>query len=266
MINVLIPIVDEPEKYIQILSQLSLRKDVLVFVGTTKAINEKYNFNMPNIEVKVYENGSKKEEILNALQPFIIDGKTVICRRPFTINEFNSLIGSNASIVFGNEQGNKKIKTFFFNIMQSLTSLILGVKTFDGDSSILCFDEDMSQVLVQVENFSYATRVDRWKGVQKETIKTEVDTKVKYENNKKNILSLTFIPILLILAAATITTCVAVFTKVTIISGLLLFCLDMICLIIAFFCFFSLFFNMRIGQKNFSKAKEVVVEVKSEKN
>lgn len=269
MINVLIPIVEKPEKYIQILSQLSLRRDVMVFVGTTKSNALKYDFNMPNIEVKIFEDGSKKEEILNALQPYLMNGKTVICRRPFSIAEFNSLVSSDASIVFGKKKVKKKINEFFTNIMQMSTSSILGVKTFDGDYSILCFDEDMTQVLSQVENFSYATRVDRWKGVRKEAIdaeNNEKDIKIKYENNKKNILFLTLVAILAVVLGVVVTTCVAIFAKVTIIIGLLLACLDIICLVTAFFCLFSLYFNLRVGQKNFDRAKEIFMEDKDEKN
>lgn len=267
MINVIVPITNNGEKYIESLSQLSLRSDVNLVVGITESLHKTINLDFPNVKLKVFDDKSKKEEILNSLQYLLEEGKTLICRRPFSMKEYKEFTQTNASIVFGKEKKENKIKTLFHMFGQEFMQLVLGVKPFGGDFSLICFDEDMTSVLRQAENFSYSTRVDRWKGVTKQAIEVENYEKVKVENNKKNILTLLFLALGAIVLGSLVTTLVAVFAKVTIIIGLLLACLDIICVVTAFFCFFSLYFNSKIGQKHFTYAREIVVkEEDNEKN
>lgn len=267
MINVIVPITNNAEKYVESLSQLSLRSDVNLVIGITESLNKAVNLNFPNAKTKVFDDKSKKEEILNSLQYLLEDGKTLICRRPFSIKEYKEFTQTNAAIVFGKEKKENRIKALFQMLGQDFMQLVLGVKPFGGDFSLICFDEDMTSVLRQAENFSYSTRVDRWKGVEKVAVEVENHEKVKVENNKKNILTLLFLALGAVILGALVTTLVAVFAKVTIIIGLLLACLDIICVVTAFFCLFSLYFNSKIGQKHFAYAREIVVrEENNEKN
>ena len=80
-------------------------------------------------------------------------------------------------------------------------------------------------------------------------------------------MTLLFLALGAVILGALVTTLVAVFTNVTIIIGLLLACLDIICVVTAFFCLFSLYFNSKIGQKHFAYAREIIVrEENNEKN
>ena len=173
MINVIVPITNNGEKYIESLSQLSLRSDVNLVVGITESLHKTINLDFPNVKLKVFDDKSKKEEILNSLQYLLEEGKTLICRRPFSMKEYKEFTQTNASIVFGKEKKENKIKTLFHMFGQEFMQLVLGVKPFGGDFSLICFDEDMTSVLRQAENFSYSTRVDRWKGVTKQAIEVE---------------------------------------------------------------------------------------------
>ena len=113
MINVIVPITNNGEKYIESLSQLSLRSDVNLVVGITESLHKTINLDFPNVKLKVFDDKSKKEEILNSLQYLLEEGKTLICRRPFSMKEYKEFTQTNASIVFGKEKKENKIKTLF---------------------------------------------------------------------------------------------------------------------------------------------------------
>ena len=139
MINVIVPITNNGEKYIESLSQLSLRSDVNLVVGITESLHKTINLDFPNVKLKVFDDKSKKEEILNSLQYLLEEGKTLICRRPFSMKEYKEFTQTNASIVFGKEKKENKIKTLFHMFGQEFMQLVLGVKPFGGDFSLICF-------------------------------------------------------------------------------------------------------------------------------
>ena len=64
MINVIVPITNNAEKYVESLSQLSLRSDVNLVIGITESLNRAVNLNFPNAKTKVFDDKSKKEDDL----------------------------------------------------------------------------------------------------------------------------------------------------------------------------------------------------------
>lgn len=269
MINVIIPIVENPKAYTEIITQLSLKRGLQIIVGITETLSKEVDFNFSNVVQTIYKDGSRKEEIINSSQKYLVEGELVIARRPFSLKEFNALFSSPASITFVKGKPTNKITTFFKNLCYSLVKLIFGVRLFEGDSSLIRFDEDLTLVLSQAENFSYSTRIDRWKGVAKQAIDVESLTSTKNEVNKKSSIMLLIYSLLSIATGAVVTTCVLLFARLSIIIGLLIVCLDVLCLMTAFFCLVSLAFNNKIGQKNFGFAIPVENEkliIKNDEN
>ncbi len=263
MTNLIIPIVENPASYISGITKIALNSDAKIFVGVTENLVSELNLNMPNVDVTVYEKGSNKEEILNAMKNFLPSGKVVICRRPISFEEYSQLKNSNAQITYCESQKSNRILKYLKDFWQFITKTIFGVKTFQGDTSLIAFDDDLAEVLSEAENFSFATRVDRWKGCTHEVIDGKGAPARKVQNKKYNAMLMLAIFLPLVIGAV-ITTCLALFVKVSIVGGLLIACLDIICLGIAFFCILMLIFSLTVGQKNYKTAKEVMIENKRE--
>ena len=136
---------------------------------------------------------------------------------------------------------------------QKLTKLILGVKMYAGDTSAILFNKDFAEMIIHSENLSYSTRVNRWKAIKQAviTVKGEGD-KVKIDkalNVKYSVLAA-----LLVAVGAVVTSMVCVFADVSIIVGLLLFCVDAICVAVAFILIVMLMFNNMTGKRQQKKA------------
>ena len=98
MINVIIPIVENPKAYTEIITQLSLKRGLQIIVGITETLSKEVDFNFFNVVQTIYKDGSRKEEIINSSQKYLVEGELVIARRPFSLKEFNALFSSPASI------------------------------------------------------------------------------------------------------------------------------------------------------------------------
>lgn len=256
MINLIIPINKNVESYTQGITKIALNSDAQIYIGITEDLASKLDLNMPNVDITIFEKGSKKEEILLSMQSLLTHQKTIIARRPISLEEFLELKNSKAQITYCSQGKSNKIKSYLNKLWQSLTRLLFGIKTFGGDTSLIAFDKDVVDILAEAENFSFATRVDRWKGFSQNTIEAKA-APVRFERNKKNTAMLLLCAILPFAIAAILTTCLALFAKLSIITGLLLACLDILCLSTTILSLFVLLLNSKIGQKNFKKAQIV---------
>ena len=265
MTNLISPITENVEGYLAGINKIALNSDAKIFIGITENLAEKLNLNFPNVDITVYEKNSKKEEILNAMKTLLPSGKVIICRRPISFEEFNDLKNSSAQITYCENQKSGRIIKYLKDFWQLITKSIFGVKTFQGDNSLIAFDDDIAEVLSNAENFSFATRVDRWKGCSQDKVSAK-GAPAKVEQNKKYNAMLMLAIFLPLAVGAILTTCLALFVKISIIAGLFLACFDFICLGIAFFCLLLLIFSLTIGQKNHKTAIEIVKENENEKS
>ncbi len=256
MLNIVIPIVGNAKRYRKILSKFANVEDVSVFVGVVSSqIRELDMIESDNIYKIEFQDGSGREEIINSLQKYLSLGSILILRKPISDNEINSFLNSNKDVVTC-RKNTSAFKNFFIDLWQKILKLCLGVKLYEGDTSAIYFAEDISTVILGSSNLSYNSRVDRWRGIEQETVivdgdnvKTEVDKKL----NIKNII----ISLVALLVGVIVTTVVSIFAPVNLIIGLLLFCLDVICVMIVLILLVMTLFNNTVGKKNFGFANEV---------
>lgn len=253
MIDVLIPLVDKPQEFIKSIESIAGFSEVNIIVGTTSELAKQYDFDYPNVTMQIFKNGSKREEILNALQKFIMNANVFIARKPFTREEFENFVSADANIVSCERvQGNIATR-FFKKLWSKIIRYVFGVKFFMGDTSLMFFNENMGSILDKVNNLSYSTRVSRWRGIKQQTIKTSYPP-VKAESDPKSNLMLILFSILSILIAVVVTTLVAIFTKPIVLVIILLVCLCMVCLSVSSFLILTYLFNLMIGKRDFIDA------------
>ncbi len=254
MINIVVPIIDKPEEYSNTLQALSLRDDVRIIVGVREELESKLNL-PSSVVLKVYRNQSQKEEIINSLKTYLSNGRVVICRRPFTKKEFDNIVASDAQITYFQGKRKSGIKDFFKNLISSIVKFLFGVNFFDGDISLIGFDEDMGEVLANVNSLSYATRVDRWRGVEHKKVESEKEP-VEIEGNKSSNIKLTIFSILSFIVPVIVTIIVAIFAPVGFVVGMLLFCCCLLGVVGSLLMLCTLYFNNRVGKRYFEDAQE----------
>lgn len=257
MLNVLIPIVSNVKSYQKLISALNNAENINVLIGITSSLKSQImNFASDNIFLIEYENGSSRESIINGMQKYLEEGAVMILRKPITIEEFNNFIRAKKDIVLCEKKVNK-FKQFINFIWQKMLKLFLGVKLYEGDTSVILFGEDISSVFSSINDLSFSSRVDRWRGLEQGTVEVK-GSAVKTEVDKNAIFKYLIIAIISLLVGVVVTTCVSLFAPMSIIVGLLLFCLDIICLTILCIMIVLIIFNYTIGKKHFENAVEVI--------
>ncbi len=254
MINLVVPIVDKPDEYSSILQAISLRDDVRIIVGVREELEDKLNLPSSTV-LKIYKNQSQKEEIINSLKSYLSEGKVVICRRPFTKKELEKIIESDAQITYFQAKRKSGVKEFFKNVISVVIKFLFGINFFDGDISLIAFDQDMGEVLCNVNSLSYATRVDRWRGVEHQKVEAEKEP-IAIEGNKKSNIKIIIFSILSFIIPILVTILVAIFAKVGFVVGMLLFCFCLLGTVASLLMLCTLYFNNRVGKRNFADAQE----------
>lgn len=267
MINVIIPFVEGIDKYRNLLESIEDADDIKVYLGIKhnnydSVINEfgdAENFNFFEFDVS-----ADKEQMINAIQDYIIDGSILILRKPISVNEFEKIVGSDRDVVTS-KKNRSKFKTFIFGLWQKITKMVLGVKMYAGNYSVIYLNEDIADVALSTGNLSYSTRVNRWKGIKQGIITTaaaEEKTKKSPVVNLKYIL----LSLLLVVLGAAVTAVVSIFVDMTIMIGLFLFCLDAVCVAVALILITMLIFTNMVGKKQCSKAIIMNSIVKNEED
>lgn len=255
MVNVLVPIINNASGFDKILTSISSYSQVNILIGVVAS--QKQNLQLSeseNIHIIEFQEGSKREEIINSLQKYIVQGSILIMRKPISENEFNNFVNNPKNIVTC-KRNLSNFKKSLLKIWQKILKIFLGVRLYKGDTSVVYFDEDISSVVLSSTNLSYNSRVDRWKGIEQGTVKVEgelVKTDIDKNVNIRNII----IAIIALAIAVTVTTVVCLFARVNLIVGLLLFCLDFISLAIAFVLTIITIFNCLVGKRQFGFAVE----------
>lgn len=257
MINVIVPIVHNAKSYKKVLSSLVNVDNVNVLIGVVSSqMSVLQTLEGDNIYYVEFKDGSNREAIINSLQKYIGDGALLIMRKPILPNELSEFLNTDKDVVVC-KRNMSTVKNLFFQLWQKILRLCLGVRLYDGHTSVIYLGEDIATVISGTRNLSYSTRVDRWKGlvhgsviVQGEPVKTDKDIKlnIKYA----------LIALLAIIIGVVVTVVVSLYARVNIIVGLLLFCLDVICLATALILLVMIIFNNTVGKKNFGYAEEIL--------
>lgn len=254
MLNVLVPITNNAEKFQKLLSQLSGDEQISIRIGITKSQSSNLSLiESENVSIFEFKDTAKREEILNSLSENLQVGEVMVLRKPISFEEFQKFYSCNKDIAVCKENRGRAGE-FFHRIWQKILKTVLGVKLYEGDSSVIKFNENIGAVLTQTNDFSYATRVDRWKGLTTEAIETK-EAPAKAERDKKFIIICSIVAVVAFLIGLATTLCISLLTKVNIMGGLLLFCLDAICLATTLIMFIMIGFNCRVGKKYNKKAE-----------
>lgn len=257
MINVVVPIVHNAKSYKKVLSSLVNVDNVNVLIGVVSSqMSVLQTLEGDNIYYVEFKDGSNREAIINSLQKYIGDGALLIMRKPILPNELSEFLNTDKDVVVC-KRNMSTVKNLFFQLWQKILRLCLGVRLYEGDTSVIYLGEDIATVISGTRNLSYSTRVDRWRGlvhgsviVQGEPVKTDKDIKlnIKYA----------LIALLAIIIGVVVTVVVSLYARVNIIVGLLLCCLDVICLATALILLVMVIFNNTVGKKNFGYAEEIL--------
>ena len=258
MVNVIVPISKNSQDFINILKRLGNLESVFVHVGICdneyEALTSQIG-KLENVYVHSFIDGSDREEMINSLQSLIGSGPLMIMRKPITMEEFNRFVSQNKDVVTCKRK-HGKIKSFMFKIWQKILKLFLGVRLYEGDSSVVYFSPEISSVISQSGNLSYSSRVDRWRGIEQSTVETKSPPVKTTINNKHNLYFIIF-AIMSIIVASAVTTLVCIFTKRSIIIGLLIACVDILAFAITLIMIIMISFNTVVGKKQFNRALEI---------
>lgn len=211
MINVVVPIIDKAGEYEEFLNRISDR-NTKIFVGVRKNLLPLIDLSrVKNVEVSVYSDNAKKEEILNALSKNIVDsGKIAIVRRPLLIEEYQALVGTEYDIAYLKQNRNKFV-SFFKKLNAKILRALFAFDYFD-DISAICFNENMFELVCDSNNLSMASRINRYVGVTIEEIQTRQKAVKKETTAWKNNLKLLGWTLFMLASIASVT-CLAIFTK-----------------------------------------------------
>lgn len=211
MINVVVPIIDKAGEYEEFLNRISDR-NTKIFVGVRKNLLPLIDLSrVKNVEVSVYSDNAKKEEILNALSKNIVDsGKIAIVRRPLLTEEYQALVGTEYDIAYLKQNRNKFV-SFFKKLNAKILRALFAFDYFD-DISAICFNENMFELVCDSNNLSMASRINRYVGVTIEEIQTRQKAVKKETTAWKNNLKLLGWTLFMLASIASVT-CLAIFTK-----------------------------------------------------
>ena len=254
--NIVIAINDKNKDKFKSLLQEFEGENIKIFVGVegkNAFLFEEFK-ESANIFPTVFEDNSKTEEIINALQKYVGIGSTLVLRKPISIAEIKLFISCNRDVATCKVE-RSKIKNFFFGLWQVLLKFFLGIKEYEGDTSAVYINEDISAVVSESGNLSFATRANRWRGIEQTTIEVKSEP-VKKDVDKKSITKMSIMAISSLLLAIIVTTVLCLTVNIGVIVGLLIVCLDVVCLAISVMTTIIAVFNSRVGKKNIKEAVE----------
>ena len=256
MVNVLIPVVKKEASYAEMIRKISQIDDVMVFVGVNQEFVDDYvQLKSQNIAIVEYDNSSDKEMIINGLGKYVGDGSIMVIREHITIADFKKFLLAKQDIVYCRKQ-RSKFMNMILTLWIKLLRFIIGVAIYRGDTAVVYFSENLTPVILGTQNISFASRADRWKGVDKTSIQVDCPNE-KYPVDKKLVLfNILFISLALVIGI-TVPILVCLFANVSIIVGLLLFCLDTLCFATIFICTILVLFSLKVGKRNPNGAVEL---------
>lgn len=253
MTNIIVPIVENVKNFEDFVKKVA-SKDNKVFVGIRASLAKDFTLKSKYVEIHVYSDKSKKEEIINALHSCKREkGKLLIVRRTLQENEFFALTKSTKGIaVLKAKKGNfaQKMKNF----VKSLIRKIFAFSYFD-DISAICYGESMFELLSVCQDLSMASRVNKYVGVEIEEIETEQKPIKKDYNKVRAVLNL-LIGILFFLASLAGGVCVCIFTTLQVLIVIAVIAWIFIALVVMGISIINFMRTITVGDLRFGRAEE----------
>lgn len=254
MINILVPIVENPEDYANFLEKRK-GKGYKIFVGIKNDLAANFKPKSKNIQIIKFSNRSKKEEIINSLHSCNLEpGKILVVRRVLTEEEFISIEKSEADVVSLKGKRNR-FSSFFKKLLDKIVRKVFAFNYFK-DISAICYGEKMFQLLSVCQNLSLASRIDKYVGVQVEEIETQNSPAKKDYCTWKNILMFTLATFLLIASIAG-AVCLFVFISPKMLNIVLIVLALLLVLVVWFIALFSFLRTAAVGNLRYGRAEEV---------
>lgn len=255
MVNLIFPVIDEFDKNADYIKSLK-NPDYFVIVGVTEDGAKYFNFKKTGFKVKIFKQGSKKEEIINALQTELRKGSLIILRKRVDDEVIKNFANSKFDITVCDKKKTNKFCEFFVNLWKKVVRFLFDLAIFEGDVSVVAFSDKISDVVRNISNLSYASRINRWKGVDIGYVETNSKPAKKEYSRQKNFIML-FSWIFVLLAVIGSTVVYFYFKPATFLAVFLWICALLIaslCTIIAVIVFTI---TLKIGKRYFLKAQEV---------
>ena len=183
MINIFIPIIENVEGFCEFIAKHK-EKEAHIYVGIRKSLKEKFVSinNNNNVEIHIFDDKAKKEEIINELQKIERHrGKLLVIRRPITDEEYSALTTSENEIATLRAHHNKFV-TALKNFARKTIKKFFAFSFFE-DISAICYSEFLHELISSCPNLSMATRINKYVGVDVGEIETQT-TPVKKDYNK----------------------------------------------------------------------------------
>lgn len=258
MINLILPVVEEPEKFAEFAKKVE-KSDVKVFVGVKKGLNfdlgGKRKRQKPNIEVHTYAENANVEEIINSLHTLKMEkGRLLICRRPLTDEEFSKLTHSQKDVATLKAKHSK-----FFTLLKDFAKRIVKrffAFTYFEDISAICFGENMFELMSTIQNLSMASRINRYVGIEIEEVETAEKQVRKQYSRVKNILKFLFWTLVLAGSVAG-GVLVCIFTPLHALIVILVIFWILLALFLWFVGFVNFTRTLAVGNLRFGRAEEL---------
>ena len=214
MINLLVPITENVNKFEEFVKRAKEKfgKNINILVAITKKLSNELNVGKDVASVNVFVDNSNVEQMINVLHSMKLKkGRVLVARRPLTQDEFEKLTTSEKDIAVLKRKRGKfvtKLKKLMGSIIKKFFSF-----TYFEDISAICYKENLFDLLSVCGNFSMATRVNRYVGIEIEEIETQEKQVRKIYSRSMNLLKL-FAGTMFFLGCVAGIVCMCIFCKI----------------------------------------------------
>ncbi len=254
MVNIILPLTENISEVKQFLKETK-SLDATYYIGI-ESKNKGIIRAGKLIKIFVYQDGSKKEEMINSLVKKVsTEGKIIIMRKLLKKEELKEFIISNADITICQKKKHNKFCDFFVRVWKRLIELMFGLSLFDGDTSVVAFCQPLSDVLKNLSNASYLSRLNRWKGASVVALpSSSAPAKSEYNKLKNNFMFIGWLA--LFVSVITGATVYFVLCKATFLLGFVWASAILISLVLFLVSAMIYTLNIKTGSRKFSVAKE----------
>lgn len=251
--NLLIPVTNED--MLKFANNVKPFADTFVIVGVTESLVKKLK-KRKNVKIKVFANNSKREEIINALKGDIKRGGIIICRKPISDTELHSFEKSQSDITLCSKKKRNWFANFLYKVSEVIMNFIFGFTFFEGDTSVIGFNEKLFAVVDSLGSLSYVSRVNRWNGVTFGYVDVSgAPVKAEYNKVRNNIMLVGWI--LLFLASVAGACVYTYFEGLNFLIGLIWVSTILLCEIGMIIAIAIYVLNIRTGERKINSAVEV---------
>ena len=255
MINIIVPIVESLEKYVEFLERINT-KDIKIFVGIRENLINNFKISSKQIEIHKFASNSNLEEILNSMHSCKMQkGRILIVRRPLSNAEFEKLTNSTKDISTLKAKHNKfvmAIKNFAKKIVKRFFSF-----TFFEDISAICYNENLFELISVCTNLSMTSRLNRYIGISIEEFETETKQVKKQYSRWKNAL-LFMLSCLLFMGSVAGGVLICIFTPLRVFTIIAVVFWIVLALFLWFIALLNFIRTIVVGNLRYGRVSEII--------